>query len=67
MFDCLIARLYLQAIVLGDSDQSCVHIICLWVCVYSTRVESFLRGNCYQNLLCSSSNVGNNASVCLNG
>lgn len=29
MFDCLIARLYLQAIVLGDSDQSCVHVICL--------------------------------------
>lgn len=29
MFDCLIARLYLRAIVLGDSDQSCVHIICL--------------------------------------
>lgn len=30
MFDCLIARLYLRAIVLGDSHQSCVHIICLW-------------------------------------
>lgn len=50
MFDCLIARLYLQAIVLGDSDQSCVHIICLWGCVSSTRVESFLIGNCYQNI-----------------
>lgn len=38
MFDCLIARLYLQAIVLGDSDQSCVHIICLWVCVCTVHV-----------------------------
>lgn len=33
MFDCLIARLYLQAIVFSDSNQSCVHNMCVCVCV----------------------------------
>lgn len=46
VFDCLIARLYLQAIVFGDNDQSCVCIMCLRVsvdmCVVSAWSENLL-------------------------
>lgn len=53
MFDCLIARLYLQAIVFGDSDQSSVHILCvgldIHVCINVRFMWKFISSTVAMN------------------
>lgn len=48
VFDCLIAGVYLQAIVLGDRDQSCVCVrwgvrVCVWIVCVWRGVKLFVQ------------------------